>query len=659
MDSKKLTRQNTFTEKSGRGLDSVEIKKTSTLDAQMMPDAEEKQTKKSSKKTGDKQSDKAAQNNTGTGEAKNAQLKEKAGSIPVRNANKTKKSMDRIEARSYVKDVYNILKKNEGSVLGNVYAASHAPKLLELDGSDLKKRTDKALKRSVYVEQIREYEDSRMEQDDRYPDVEELTAALKKFVKLPAEPYDLSTDEKFTANLARNYSLCDTALRMQKWVAAAVEGEYMPQGFDLSEIQTRIQEYLALKDFLDTQKELMKNPYYPYISKDDIRYSDSELEKLTEKTKGTDLKAYFTSLKKLRELPFMRDKGLKSVKERSMTEGKRMAKVLAEKNDKRRIISRIKEGASAFKGDRRFLDKDYDSRFSPELFDMVRNDFDKLNVTDLHFASIRDMADHFEHNLDVFKRASDMEHMLFLAVRNGVNIPDDELIKLRAKIRVFFNAQSSFGEIMRDMARQPEVYLNKTYDEIVNNKRQAIEKGVFPKTNEEPPLLPGMDLRKYHRNIVKQFKKEHEGRRRNIRLLYGMVHPDEVEKNGDLDIIPQDKLDEWMAGYQKNAVICDYLGDLQEYTHIQMEYAEIIGQDYMDKNHVKLPGGFGRTLSRYMVGRSADEIRNIIRIHTRGSEEEKRNLWKTILDEFDALDMDLLDKYDPESVLSNIAYSNR
>ena len=105
------------------------------------------------------------------------------------------------------------------------------------------------------------------------------------------------------------------------------------------------------------------------------------------------------------------------------------------------IIDEMTDNALSFRASPAFRNKDYDSGFTRELFMRKLYEFNRLKVTDLHMGSVKDLALHFAENSRMFEQAREFENYLFMASRlGGMEVSDRDMIKLRAKIRVFSDA---------------------------------------------------------------------------------------------------------------------------------------------------------------------------------------------------------------------------
>ncbi len=359
--------------------------------------------------------------------------------------------------------------------------------------------------------------------EHRPMDRETFEKELRGFMMLTEHPFIMGKDEAFARNLKRNYELCETAWRMKKWVSDAVEAGYFPESYDLSEVEAKIARYEELKEYLDIQSELMQNPYYQYMAKKDFFYRSYQIEKMKNETKNEDLRAYLTAVQKLKALSFVRRKGMDSVEEKTLAEGKRRAEILRERTRKRRLVKTFSDEALELKGEPRLRDKNYDATFTEEAFREALDSFKKIDLKDLHFKDIRDIADHFKSNVRLFEEVRKFDRLLFIAAQKNLHPNDDEMMRLRAKLRVFKNAEYMMYEIQRGMLENPEAFINeKTTWEFLEGRRDKIKDSMLQEVGHDI-LLPGQNLSSYYCSVLKAVKKEHSNRKKAIRIAYERV----------------------------------------------------------------------------------------------------------------------------------------
>ncbi len=251
-----------------------------------------------------------------------------------------------------------------------------------LSTRDKKKRVDAAMKRKANAAKVAEVEESMKGSEWKHYDIDSDTfeKEVRGFMMLTESPFKMDKDDAFARNLKRNYELCETAFRMKKWVSDAVEGGYFPKGMDLVAVEAKIARYAELKEYLDTQKELMKNSYYQYMAKGDISYNDIQITRLKNATGNEELRNYLTIVQKLRSLSFVRRKGMDSVEKKSIAEGKRQAEILRDRAKKRQLVRTFSDEALKIQGNQNFRDNNYDAKFTEKAFTEALQNFRKLNV---------------------------------------------------------------------------------------------------------------------------------------------------------------------------------------------------------------------------------------------------------------------------------------
>ena len=613
-------------------------------------------------------------------------LKESAGTMPhhipskkaekerpakplTKQQKKDQEAAVRQEAAGELEDVHRTLENEENRAFGKKGVEEvRRTRYESLSERDKKKRVDAAIKRKANAAKLTEVEGGLQGLFKTCEKLDKSTfeKALRGFMMLTERPFIMDKDDAFVRNLKRNYELCETAWRMKQWVSDAVEGGYFPKNYDLAAVEAKIARYFDLKEYLDTQKELMKNPYYQYMAKQDISYSDAQLERLKKNTGNEKLREYLTTVKKLRGLSFVRKKDMDSVMDRSVKEGKRQAEILRTRAEKRQLMHIFSAEALNINEDRRVRDKDYDARFTPEGFEKALRNFRKLNVKDLHFRNIRDIAEHFKDNARMFDENREFERMLFIAIQRDLTPADDVMVELRSKIKAFKNAEYMMNNIQQKIIREPDSFLKeKTYAEFLEKCRSDVKTSVAPSEAYDMPV-PGQNMDSYYKSVLKAVKREHKGRKEEIRKTYGFTHPVKHEDEGTGDVswslgaISREELERRSAEYEKNVFINEYIVDLETYTasgygsrveSFAAAYGKIKGKD--------LSSVLERVATRYVQGMSDKELKAFVDIEGFGTPEEREKLWAKVLREGASLNYSELDSNDPKVIMHNMAYKTR
>ncbi len=573
------------------------------------------------------------------------------------------------EVRGEMKSYHTTLEAEEKRVFGkegirNIKRNRYA----SLSESKKNKRVNSAIRRQANAAAITAAEE-RMKGKEWVHfeiDKERFEKEVRGFMMLTDEPFIMDKDEAFARNLERNYELCETAWRMKKWVSDAVDGGYFPKSMDLSAVEAKIARFAELKEYLDVQKELMKNPYYQYMAKGDISYNDEQIKKLKNGTGDVTLKDYLTKVQTLRGLSFVRKQGMDSVKTKAAKEGKRQAEILRTRAAKRQLIRTFSDEAMYITGNQRFRDRNYDTRFTQEAFEEALDNFRKLNVKDLHFKNIKDIADHFKENARMFDEAREFDHMLFVAVQRNLAPSDDEMIMLRSKIKAFKGAEYMMNSIQKDILQRPDRFLNeKTEKEFLMDHRSNIKTKTDPDAAYDMPM-PGQDMDSYYKSVLKAVREEHNDRAKAIRMSYGLMHPvkEEDEEEGNvtysLGEIPQEELTRRSRDYEKNAFINDYIADLEHYTAFgygarAQSFVEVYGK----RRKKQILSTKNRVVSRYIIGMSSEELKSFVDVQEFGTDKEREALWLKIFNEGKAQNLTEFDSDDPKVLMDNMAYKSR
>ncbi len=481
--------------------------------------------------------------------------------------------LERETAEAELLQVQDTLETEENDAFGSSPGAVRRRKYAALSRSDKKKRVDEAVKRRKNAREVVAAEMRMGKKPHEIAEIDEKTFKdyLSRFMKLSDEPYKMDTDESFVKNLEANYELCIRAADMKKWVKDAVDHGYFPKKTDLAEVEAKISRFLDLKEYLDAQKALMKSPYYQYIAKKDLSYTDEQMDMLINSTQKQELTEYLINFRTLKNLPYVRKKGMDSVKKRSLAFGKREALILKTRAEKRQLIRTFSEEALTIRGNRRFRDKNYDRNYTPRRFRAALESFRKLKVSDLHFKSLRDIADHFRENVSIFEETREFEHLLFMAVQKGLTPNDNDIIEIRSKIKAFKNAEYMMNDIQKEVLTNGASFIkDKTFEEFLAERLNSVKQSISPEEGFDVPL-PGTDMDSYYRGILKKLKSEHRNRRKAVKAAYGLTHPKEYgqEDRGregyGLGEIPAEELEKRVRDYEKNVFINDYIGDLAIY----------------------------------------------------------------------------------------------
>lgn len=602
-------------------------------------------------------------------------LKTSAGMMPhhIPSRPLTKKEKEEQEKalrRRTTADLENIqrtLENEEISVFGkNGIKDVKRTRFSSLSNRDKKKRVDAAIQRKANAARLDEMEEdiTGLFRTCDILDKASFEKELRGFMMLTERPFKMDKDDSFVRNLKRNYELCETAWRMKKWVSDAVEGGYFPESYDLAEVQAKIMRFMDLKDYLDTQKELMKNPYYQYIAKKDISYNDDQIDTLKKKTGNETLRNYLATVQKLRGLSYVRKKDMSSVMDRSVKEGKRQAEILKSRVEKRQLIRTFSSEALELKGIRRLRDKDYDARFTPQLFEAALRNFRNVNVKDLHFKDIRDIAEHFQDNARLFEESREVEHLLLVAIQRDLAPADNVMIELRSKIKAFRNAEYMMNQIQLRVLRQPDRFTNEqTYAEFLEKCRRDLKIGAASYEAYDMPV-PGKNMDTYYKSVLTAVKREHRDRKDEIRKVYGITHPVKREEDGNvtyrLGVISPQELETRSAEYQKNVFVNEYIDDLEKFTALgHCTRVEAFTEVYGKIRGKKIRSVFGRVATRYVHGMSAKELKEFIDIEEFGTDEEREKLWMKVFKEGSSLNLEETDSDDPKVLLHNMAYKTR
>ncbi len=277
---------------------------------------------------------------------------------------------------------------------------------------------------------------------------------------------------------------------------------------------------------------------------------------------------------------------------------------------------------------RRFTDQDHDWIFTQELFNKSLSSFKEMNIQDLHFKSIKDIADHYDENWLMFERMHDFEHLLFVAVQRSLAPSDDEMIGLRARIQAFTMAERMVTQIQYKAVNNPDVLLNdKTTVEFAEDVYTSVNKKDNNFGISKPPMV-GENLSGYLHSMTKRLRQEHRDRQKPINLMYGLAHPQNVTNEDGDEVtlpgtIPENEPLRRMALFQKDSFTAEYCRNTQIYMnevhHKLVDCVDIIHSRRTGTPILKSKAGKEeRVLIPFLLGKGSAEIIRVKEILQKG-----------------------------------------
>ena len=597
----------------------------------------------------------------------------------------TKEEQARLTTKTTMKDYHDQLESTEALLFQGSRNAPKNTKFASLWSISKKKRVDEARGREAEAESIERCIKTNNPEKIEYAEVFDrkmLKERIDYFMGLSDEGYRMDTDENFAMTLEYNYALTREAVRVKKYITDAVDGGYLPESIDLKAVQKKIAAFEELKKYLDARVNVVTSPFYIYFAKEDVNYTDKQLEDFIKrydsyddrkdpdfKQRNEKLRKYLESVQTLRSLKLKRKEGLSSVEEKTKARAKHEVTLLKERTEKRQIINRLAEYSLNYKGCKRYQDKNYDKCYSAKKFEGLLKEFETVKISELHLKSMKDLADYCETNSRLFEQAREMEHMLFLAVGKGdtKNISDDRFIRLRAKLRAFDALEKLTMSIQNQLLYNREKALTqKTFDEIF---RDASKTRYLQDDSADIPGYPklGSNLEKFYQAILKTYKEEHKNRNSTIKTMYGLMKaaPEMAEEGGiryEPSEIPAWELEKRSRDFQRNAVVIDYARRVETYAQTVGMYSfDNFACAYQLKYKVDPKSVFQpeRSMSRYLIGKTGEELTRITKLLTEGKEEEKKAFWDQFLQECMECDLKEIPEYDTGEAFDNYAYKNR
>ena len=587
------------------------------------------------------------------------------------------KAIKKKETGDKISELHTLLDAQVAEMFEGYRGSDGIPDIMDYENvkeSDKNKRIKEAIKRESYAEQISQYEENQGDSPEiirgDVRDKEELKRKINEFMELTSKELDIDTDEKFVNNLAENYERCLKAETVKKMLDQAIEGGYLPDDMDTESVLNRAAGYEELKFYMDNRKELMKSKYYKYFSSEDVAYTDNQIghmiQKLESSKNNEELLSYLRWVKNLRAQGFVRKKGIKSETKKITKKAKDQEEILKTKHEKRMLIEKMTDNALNFRESPAFREKDYDSRYTRELFMRKLAEFNKLKVTDLHMGSIRDLTEHFDENARMFEQAREFENFLFMAARlDSMEISDKDMIKLRAKIRVFSDAEKMAYWVQETILLRPEEAVNDlTYADIEKRAADNAYRSKWSSRDDGPEFKLGMNLNKHFDAINRMFKQEHADRKEHIRRIYGLMHPvNEEGEDGEDHLKPgeisEEELNKRAADYQKNALFNEHLIYGHQYlASVWNRKMNCFREAYLKRTGIDAAKAMKpeRSLSAYTAGMSSKEYMKLVNLLDHGTEEEKDKFFKSMIKEAEDLDPDVFDLSAGNKTMGNIFF---
>ena len=587
------------------------------------------------------------------------------------------KAIKKKETGDKISELHTLLDAQVAEMFEGYRGSDGIPDTMDYENvkeSDKNKRIKEAIKRESYAEQIYQYEESQGDSPEiirgDVRDKEELKRKINEFMELTSKELDIDTDEKFVNNLAENYERCLKAETVKKMLDEAIEGGYLPDDMDTESVLNRAAGYEELKFYMDNRKELMKSKYYKYFSSEDVAYTDNQIghmiQKLESSKNNEELLSYLRCVKTLRAQGFDRKKGIKSESKKITKKAKDQDEILKTKHEKRMLIEKMTDNALNFRESPAFREKDYDSRYTRELFMRKLAEFNKLKVTDLHMGSVRDLTEHFDENARMFEQAREFENFLFMAARlDSMEVSDNDMIKLRAKIRVFSDAEKMAYWVQEIILLHPEEAVNDlTYADIEKRAADNAYRSKWSSRDDGPDLKLGMNLNKHFEAINRMFKQEHADRKEHIRRIYGLMHPVNAEgEDGEEHLVPgeisEEELNKRAADYQKNALFNEHIINGHQYlAGVWNRKMNCFREAYLKRTGIDAANAMKpeRSLSAYTAGMSSKEYMKLVNLLDHGTEEEKEKFFKSMIKEAEDLDPKVFDLSDGNKTMGNIFF---
>lgn len=479
-----------------------------------------------------------------------------------------------------------------------------------------------------------ENEQGKTKKNPQYFTQEQFDQVAEQFLTLSLDRFHLNNDREFTENLESNYQLVDRAREMRRQMEGVVAGKLVIDEERRKRLYRKILEIEQVGEWMDRKREVMSDPYYALLFKDDLRNYQEILAGLEDEAAGKDLKKVKPEYRKrlkgirdfLRKVKAVDDCAFKRARFRDANdlafrnEFTKRVNLLAEEEGKalgRRVIQK-KEGdkraAWGKKAEELLLQKKEIKRpvkgapATMDLFYEKRREFLSIDLSRLHFSTVDEILEHHAEHEELFASAREMSRILSEVASDELNeLPDDMVIPLRARLALFRSLRSRQARVVKGLAGESGELENISLAEWVNQNDLVLV--IDPRLEEE--------------RLREEFAAANDQADATIRSMYG-------ELRGGVEMLPE-KVEEAKKNYQRNLVFWESMeSEKTELTLEDEETKAFVLAYYREKKQE--PPRLSKLLLLQLRGKNQEDS---VRILTRasGSPEEQMALYKELSDQ--------------------------
>lgn len=495
--------------------------------------------------------------------------------------------------------------------------------------SQLNKRMEAAEKKEACRDRIKAFE--RIKQNEQENDLAQDTFAAdcRALIKISPESFRIKNDTEFTENLEHNYALVKLSERVNRNLLKIAGGKRQDTlNPDQKMLLTRqIAFCREMKQWMDAKTELMKDPYYLYLAGKDIADRQTLKDNLALDAEGffgpagyraakREFLQYLTKLDRLDRCRVSRkmikdsQKGKATALEEIVHQAVREVTKEHTLQENRLRLEKWEEEAAKNPGvapEDEILTKE-DKTIPERLYEQKKNEFLALSLSDLKCGSVEELLSNVSTNAPLIHKALEMQRILGQTVFvQDMDIPQNEIIELRAKINVILSVQRMQHQLLYRTYRSSEEELK-----AETPKEWMRRNGISPITDPN--------------ELFEQLKAKYTAESANAGAEANKIWTI-LNKGAALnEVSQQDRSSE----LQKNTLVWENLNDT--FKHIGRSSEEAIRtlkKICLDHDlEYRLPEN---PILFYLRGRSEAEVLSIYRRYT-GTPKERYLLYKEIVD---------------------------
>ena len=431
-------------------------------------------------------------------EEKNSIITDEPGGLPVMKtgpeqpyAEGLKRALQRVPvktAEQFLTEKKDMIRRNVENVYKNLVifrqkAEQVDPGLrkhsLSSSVSQLNKRMNSAANKLACRSRIRDFEKRAKEEED--PDaMASFEQDCKKLANVTIDSFRIGDDTEFTSNLEYNFRLVGLAERVNRGLLQIAGGERADtvNAAQRKALFRKIGICRQVKTWMDAKMDLMKNSYYVYLTGKDVR-DRKAFRKALERAEFLQNKEelrqqfldYLKKLERVDQCALKRDKLRENeqsyLQELDQAVTKTADEAVKEYNLRENRIQTKKCEEAALKNapgktkDPTLTEEDRTD--AKKVYAEKKEAFLRLSLSDLKCGSVEEILQNVGANSVLIKQALEMQKILAQAVHDPeTELTSDEVIELRAKIRVITSVSEMQEKLLRLTFRSDDSILRET-----------------------------------------------------------------------------------------------------------------------------------------------------------------------------------------------------